>query len=127
MRIDEIESHGEQDFYAGVGATLAEILGIDISLQGIETGTGRSSSKFRKTTYKCVSGTDTFLIQLNQTWGFDQSAGKPNTNVDVCDVDGFGNGAIDFGRMAIFNDPKSYAEDLASGGEIAHKIDALLN
>ncbi|MNS02186.1 hypothetical protein D3C72_334910 [compost metagenome] len=128
MRLDEINNHGDDQFYAAVGAKLAELLGVQLQLADIKTGTGRQSSSFRKVTYKGKAEAGEFLLVIDQHWEMGQSPTKPYTSVDITDEHGLGNGSINFGRYAFWrDDPSAYAEDLANSGDIEEKIHYLLD
>lgn len=128
MRLDEINNHGDDQFYAAVGAKLAELLGVQLQLANIETGTGRQSSSIRKVTYRGKADAGEFLLVIDQRWELGQSPTKPYTSVDISDPKGFGNGDINFGRFAFWrDDPNAYAEDLARSGDVEEKIHYLLD
>lgn len=126
MRLDEINNHGDEQYYAAVGAKLAELLGVQLQLADIKTGSGKSSSNYRKVIYKGRAEAGEFLLTIRQRWEFDQSPTKPYTDINITDNNEIGNGSIDFGRVAFWNDdPQGYAEDLARSPRIIEMIDYL--
>lgn len=128
MRLDEINNHGDEQFYSAVGAKLAELLGVELQLADIKMGDGKSSSKFRRVIYRGRAEAGEFLLTIAQRWELGQSPTKPYTSVDITDDHGLGNGDVNFGRFAFWrDDPAGYAEDLASNGDIEEKIHYLLN
>ncbi len=127
MRLDEINSHGDEGFYQAVGAELAQQLACEIQLAGIDSREGKSSSRIKEITYqgRCEEGS--FLIKVYQRSEMGQSPSKPYVSVDVTDGEGFGNGSISLGRIGIFSDdPAEYGRILNHQNQISDKIDDLL-
>ena len=128
MRLDEINDHGEDQFYASVGSELAEQLGCNVALKDISVRDGRSSSKIRTVRFQGQCEDGEFLILLSQSWEFGQSPSKPTTRVSVSDNEGMGSQAINLGRVGIWrDDPAALAKVLNSHGALNNLIDELFD
>lgn len=128
MKLEEISKHGEEEFYTAVGEALASLIGLDIRLDMIKTSEGRQSSHNREIIFRGKAENNDFLINVHQHWEDGQSPTKPYTSVGVTDLEGFGNGSRNIGRVAFWrDDPHAYAQDLDNAGEITEQINLLLS
>lgn len=122
MRLDEINSHGEQAYFAAVAENLGRLLGYPMKLVGVDT-----AEYSRTIRIEGREGDQVFIFAIRHSWKNDGSPTKPVTRISIEDPEGFSNGSISLGRFAFWrDDPAGYAEDLSRVRGITEAISELL-